>query len=141
MTPAPAHDFDLLCIGSGPAGQRAAVQAAKLRKRVAIIESEIDVGGVCLRTGTIPSKTFREVVLSFGKSRETLTNGLNGNGHLSPEAMARIPSGGSGRNEPSSDSVGYRHSGGSSPFVILAMNTMTAAAVIFTRIGSVLGAQ
>ena len=80
---APAHDFDLLCIGSGPAGQRAAVQAAKLRKRVAIIESEIDVGGVCLRTGTIPSKTFREAVLSFGKSRETLTTGLNGNGHLS----------------------------------------------------------
>ncbi len=59
-----SHDFDLICIGSGPAGQRAAVQAAKLRKRVAIVERGLDVGGVCVHTGTIPSKTFREAVLS-----------------------------------------------------------------------------
>lgn len=59
------YEFDLLCIGSGPAGQRAAVQAAKLGKRVALIERELDIGGVCLHTGTIPSKTFREAVLSF----------------------------------------------------------------------------
>ena len=59
------NDFDLLCIGSGPAGQRAAVQAAKLGKRVGLIEREFDVGGVCLDTGTIPSKTFREAVLSL----------------------------------------------------------------------------
>ncbi len=59
------NDFDLLCIGSGPAGQRAAVQAAKLGKRVGLIEREFDVGGVCLHTGTIPSKTFREAVLSL----------------------------------------------------------------------------
>ncbi|RMH07231.1 MAG: Si-specific NAD(P)(+) transhydrogenase, partial [Nitrospirae bacterium] len=58
-------EFDLLCIGSGPAGQRAAVQAAKLRKRVAVIEKQEIVGGVCVATGTIPSKTFREAVLSF----------------------------------------------------------------------------
>jgi NAD(P) transhydrogenase len=57
--------FDLLCIGSGPAGQRAAVQAAKLGKRVAIIEKRRIVGGVCLDSGTIPSKTFREAVLAF----------------------------------------------------------------------------
>ena len=54
--------FDLICIGSGPAGQRAAVQAAKLGKRVAVIEKQTCIGGVCLETGTIPSKTFREAV-------------------------------------------------------------------------------
>ena len=75
-------EFDFLCIGSGPAGQRAAVQAAKLRKKVAIVEQEFDVGGVCLHTGTIPSKTFREAVLSFNKNRDGLANGHNGfNGH------------------------------------------------------------
>jgi NAD(P) transhydrogenase len=58
------YDFDLVAIGSGPAGQRAAVQAAKLGKRVAIIERNRCVGGVCVETGTIPSKTFREAVWS-----------------------------------------------------------------------------
>ncbi len=62
-------DYDFLCIGSGPAGQRAAVQAAKLRKRVAIVERDFDIGGACLQTGTIPSKTFREAVLSFRHHR------------------------------------------------------------------------
>jgi NAD(P) transhydrogenase len=57
-------DYDLLCIGSGPAGQRAAVQAAKLGKRTAVIERGRFVGGVCVDTGTIPSKTFREAVLT-----------------------------------------------------------------------------
>ena len=56
-------DFDLFVIGTGPAGQRAAVQAAKLRKRVGICERREVVGGVCVNTGTIPSKTFREAVL------------------------------------------------------------------------------
>ena len=59
------YDFDLVCIGSGPAGQRGAVQAAKLGKRVAVIEKRRTVGGVCLDTGTIPSKTLREAVLFF----------------------------------------------------------------------------
>ena len=63
-------DFDLLCIGSGPAGQRAAVQAAKLGKRVAVVEKRRIVGGVCVDTGTIPSKTFREAVLSFMESNK-----------------------------------------------------------------------
>jgi NAD(P) transhydrogenase len=54
--------YDLVCIGSGPAGQRAAVQAAKLGKRVAVVEKQRAVGGVCIETGTIPSKTFREAV-------------------------------------------------------------------------------
>lgn len=55
--------FDLFVIGTGPAGQRAAVQAAKLGKRVGICEKREVVGGVCINTGTIPSKTFREAVL------------------------------------------------------------------------------
>lgn len=59
-------DFDLVCIGSGPAGQRAATQAAKLGKRVALIERRQCLGGVCVETGTIPSKTLREAVRSFG---------------------------------------------------------------------------
>jgi NAD(P) transhydrogenase len=58
-----AFTYDLLVIGSGPAGQRAAIQAAKLNKRVAIIERKTVVGGVCVNTGTIPSKTFREAAL------------------------------------------------------------------------------
>ncbi len=61
------YDYEMICIGSGPAGQRAAVQGAKLGKRVAIIEQEQVVGGVSLHTGTIPSKTFREAVLTFGR--------------------------------------------------------------------------
>ena len=59
------YDFDLLCIGSGPAGQRASVQAAKLGKRAAMVERGRVIGGVCVDTGTIPSKTFREAVLSL----------------------------------------------------------------------------
>ena len=59
----PEYDYDLLVIGSGPAGQRAAIQASKLDKRVAIIERGEVVGGVCINTGTIPSKTLREAVL------------------------------------------------------------------------------
>ena len=55
--------FDLIAIGSGPAGQRAAIQAAKSGKRVALVEQREVVGGVCINTGTIPSKTIREAVL------------------------------------------------------------------------------
>jgi len=57
------YDFDLVVIGSGPAGQRAAIQAAKLGKHVAVAERRAVVGGVCINTGTIPSKTLREAVL------------------------------------------------------------------------------
>ena len=57
------YDFDLLVIGSGPAGQKAAIQAAKLGRRVGIVERRHMVGGVCTNTGTIPSKTLREAVL------------------------------------------------------------------------------
>jgi NAD(P) transhydrogenase len=57
-----SHDYDLICIGSGPAGQRAAIQAAKLGKKVVVVEKQRSIGGVCIETGTIPSKTFREAV-------------------------------------------------------------------------------
>ncbi len=69
-------DYDLVCIGSGPAGQRAAIQAAKIGRRVAVIEKRRYVGGVSIGTGTIPSKTLREAVVtcagaaSFGRRTE-----------------------------------------------------------------------
>jgi len=64
------YEYDLLVIGSGPAGQRAAIQAAKLNKRVAIVEKRAVLGGVCINTGTIPSKTLREAVLHLSGYRE-----------------------------------------------------------------------
>jgi NAD(P) transhydrogenase len=56
-------ELDLLVIGSGPGGQRAAIQAAKLGKRVAVAERRNRLGGVSIHTGTIPSKTLRQAVL------------------------------------------------------------------------------
>jgi NAD(P) transhydrogenase len=58
-----SFDFDLLVIGSGPAGQRAAIQSAKLGKKTALVERRAVLGGACINTGTIPSKTLREAVL------------------------------------------------------------------------------
>src|SRR5260370_26330658 len=55
--------YDLIVIGSGPGGQRAAIQGAKVGKRVGVIEKQASVGGVCINTGTIPSKAMREAVL------------------------------------------------------------------------------
>jgi NAD(P) transhydrogenase len=65
-----AYDYDMMVIGSGPAGQRAAIQAAKLNKKVALVERRRVVGGVCINTGTIPSKTLREAVLYLSGYRE-----------------------------------------------------------------------
>ncbi|MFJ9030734.1 Si-specific NAD(P)(+) transhydrogenase [Streptomyces sp. NPDC102274] len=56
-------DFDMLVIGSGPGGQKAAIAAAKLGRRVAVIDRPDMVGGVSIHTGTVPSKTLREAVL------------------------------------------------------------------------------
>ncbi|MBI5327672.1 MAG: Si-specific NAD(P)(+) transhydrogenase [Deltaproteobacteria bacterium] len=55
--------FDVLIIGSGPGGQRAAFQASKLRKKVAVIERQPYIGGAGIHTGTLPSKTLREAAL------------------------------------------------------------------------------
>src|SRR6516165_6787995 len=61
----PATSYDLVVIGTGPAGQKGAIAAAKLGKSVAIVDRKEMVGGVCLHTGTIPSKTLREAILYF----------------------------------------------------------------------------
>ena len=53
-------NFDIIVIGAGPAGQKAAIQGAKAGKRVALIERERGIGGSCVYRGTIPSKTLRE---------------------------------------------------------------------------------
>jgi NAD(P) transhydrogenase len=66
----PEFEYDLAVVGSGPAGHRAAIQAAKLRKRVILIERNPILGGVCINTGTIPSKTLREAVLYLSGYRE-----------------------------------------------------------------------
>jgi NAD(P) transhydrogenase len=66
---ADGFDYDLLVIGSGPAGQRAAIQGAKLDKRVAIVERKTVLGGYCVNLGTIPSKTLREAVLDLSGYR------------------------------------------------------------------------
>ena len=62
--------YDLAVIGSGPAGQRAAVAAAKLGKRVAVVDRRDMIGGVCIHTGTIPSKALREAILYLSGFRQ-----------------------------------------------------------------------
>src|SRR5712672_4184252 len=69
--------YDLLVLGSGPAGQRAAISAAKLGKRVAVVESREVVGGACINTGTIPSKTMREAVLHLSGYNYKSVYGMN----------------------------------------------------------------
>jgi NAD(P) transhydrogenase len=64
------HHYELIVIGSGPAGRRAAIQAAKLGKRVLVVERGRRIGGVSVHTGTIPSKTLRETVLNLSGWRE-----------------------------------------------------------------------
>ena len=65
-----ARPYDLVVIGSGPAGQKGAIAAAKLGKRVAVVDRKEMVGGVCIHTGTIPSKTLREAILYLSGFRE-----------------------------------------------------------------------
>ena len=62
--------YELIVIGSGPAGRRAAIQAAKLGRSVLVVEKGRRVGGVSVHTGTIPSKTLRETVLNLSGWRE-----------------------------------------------------------------------
>ncbi len=61
----PSRTYDLVVIGSGPAGQKGAIAAAKLGKRVAVVDRKARIGGASLHTGTIPSKTLREAILYF----------------------------------------------------------------------------
>jgi NAD(P) transhydrogenase len=79
-------DFDLICIGSGPAGQKAAIQAAKAGFRACIVERETLVGGSCLLSGTIPSKALREQALRYRRmqgSASSLAVELRGDAPLS----------------------------------------------------------
>src|SRR5258706_15802125 len=70
-----ANEYDLVVIGSGPAGQKGAICAAKMRKRVAIIDRRLTMGGVCVHTGTIPGKVLREAVLYLSGLRERMFYG------------------------------------------------------------------
>ncbi|MCP4678584.1 MAG: FAD-dependent oxidoreductase, partial [Deltaproteobacteria bacterium] len=64
--------FDLCVIGSGPGGQKAAIQAAKLGRKVCVVERMEVVGGVAINTGTIPSKALREAVISLTSGQDPL---------------------------------------------------------------------
>lgn len=73
------HDYDLISIGSGPAGQKAAIQSAKLGARVAVVDRGTMLGGVCINTGTIPSKSLREAVIAAtGADRRSPFSGGSG---------------------------------------------------------------
>ena len=72
-----AYDYDMIVIGSGAAGQRAAIAAAKAKRRVLLVERRDVVGGTCINTGTIPSKTFREAVLYLSGWRERAIYGMS----------------------------------------------------------------
>ncbi len=72
-----AVKYDLVVVGSGPSGQRAAVAASKMKKRVAVVEARAVVGGVCINTGTIPSKTMREAVLHLSGYNYRSVYGMN----------------------------------------------------------------
>lgn len=72
-----SSQFDLIVIGSGPAGEKAAVQAAYFGKRTALIESAEVVGGACINTGTVPSKTLRESALYFSGLKQRGLYGID----------------------------------------------------------------
>src|SRR5205807_9323098 len=69
--------YDMIVIGSGPAGQRAAIQGAKLGKSVALVEKREVVGGACINTGTIPSKSMREAVMHLSGYQYQSIYGMN----------------------------------------------------------------
>lgn len=71
------EDFDLIVIGCGPAGEKAGAQAAYFGKRVAVIERAADVGGSCINTGTVPSKTLRESALYFSGLKQRGLYGID----------------------------------------------------------------
>jgi NAD(P) transhydrogenase len=84
--------YDLIVIGSGPAGQKGAIAAAKLGKRVALVERRsCDLGGVCLHTGTIPSKTMREAILHLTgfRQREVYGDQFRHKRHITMDALQR----------------------------------------------------
>jgi NAD(P) transhydrogenase len=83
-------DYDLVVIGSGPAGQKAAIAAAKARRRVALIDRTAMMGGVSVHTGTIPSKTLREAIfqLTGFAVKAVYGNGNHGGGTVSVQELS-----------------------------------------------------
>src|SRR6202453_953501 len=71
------QNYDLVVIGSGPAGEKGAAQAAYFGKRVAVIESDRDLGGACINTGTLPSKILRESALYFSGLKQRGLYGID----------------------------------------------------------------
>ena len=71
------ESFDLVVIGCGPAGEKAGAQAAYFGKRVAVIERAAAVGGSCINTGTVPSKTLRESALYFSGLKQRGLYGID----------------------------------------------------------------
>lgn len=69
--------FDLIAIGCGPAGEKGAAQAAYFGKKVAVIERAAVVGGSCINTGTVPSKTLRESALYFSGLKQRGLYGID----------------------------------------------------------------
>jgi acetylornithine deacetylase/succinyl-diaminopimelate desuccinylase-like protein len=84
--------FDLVVIGSGPAGQRGAIAAAKLGKRVLVVDSRARVGGVSVHTGTIPSKTLRETVTRSPRARRLLSAAASSSGSNTAGSASRSAS-------------------------------------------------
>src|SRR5258708_35528082 len=85
--PPAMYDYDMVVIGSGPSGRRAAVQFAKLGRSVLVVEKGRRVGGGSVHTGTIPSKTPRETVLNLSRWRERGFYGRSYRGkHATPPA-------------------------------------------------------
>ncbi len=78
-------DYELVVIGGGPAGQKGAIAAAKARKRVALIGHIVMIGGVCVHTGTIPSKTLREAIFQL---TGFAVKALYGNGYRSRDDVS-----------------------------------------------------
>jgi len=82
-------EFDLIVIGSGPSGQKSAVAAAKLGKRVAVVDRNQMIGGVCVHTGTIPSKTLREAILHLNAFTDgSQSNNSDNDANISVQDLA-----------------------------------------------------
>jgi NAD(P) transhydrogenase len=83
-------EYDLVVIGSGPAGQKGAIAAAKARKRVAVIDRAVMIGGVSVHTGTIPSKTLREAIfqLTGFAVKDLYGNGNRSRGDISVQDLS-----------------------------------------------------
>jgi NAD(P) transhydrogenase len=82
-------DYDLIVLGSGPGGQRAAISASKLHKKILVIEKK-QLGGSCLHTGTIPSKTLREAALTCGATEDVFSFVMNRKNHVIREETGII---------------------------------------------------